>query len=73
MSKNYDSHAAVRAGFLHSKGNSVTCIAADLQNSFEAVEVLYAKACEGCDIVNAVREINNVGFIEKHFQDFILL
>ena len=70
LSKNYGSHAAVRAGFLHSTGNLVTCLPADLQISFDTVEILYAKSIQGFDVVNAVREINNIGLFEKIFSRF---
>jgi glycosyltransferase involved in cell wall biosynthesis len=35
FSKNFGAHAAVRAGFLHSNGNYITSLPADLQISFD--------------------------------------
>ncbi len=70
LSTNFGSHAAVRAGFLHASGRYVTCLPADLQISFDTVEKLYNAASEGNDIVYGVREINDVGVVEKIFSRF---
>ena len=70
LSKNFGSHAAVRAGFFNSNGKYFTCLPADLQISFEAVEKLYNTINVGNDIVFAIREINDIGFLEKTFSRF---
>jgi polyisoprenyl-phosphate glycosyltransferase len=70
LSNNFGSHAAIRAGILHSTGNLVTFLPADLQISFDAVEKLYNAAIDGNDIVYGLREINNTGLFEKTFSRF---
>ena len=70
LSKNFGSHAAVRAGLLHSGGKYVTCLPADLQISFDTVEILYNSITGVNDIVFAVRETNDVGLFEKMFSRF---
>jgi polyisoprenyl-phosphate glycosyltransferase len=72
LSKNFGSHAAVRAGILHSNGQYVTYLPSDLQISFDTVLKLYNKAIEGNDIVYGVRKINEIGFFEKIFSNFML-
>lgn len=67
LSKNFGAHAAVRAGFMNATGKYVTCLPADLQVSFDSVEKLYDMALEGNDVVNGVRDINDVGLFEKFF------
>jgi len=67
FSKNFGAHAAVRAGFLHSNGNYITSLPADLQISFDTVEKLLFNALDGYDIVFGVRHANESGRIEKAF------
>jgi dolichol-phosphate mannosyltransferase len=67
FSKNFGAHAAVRAGFVHSKNTYATSLPADLQISFDAVETIYFIALEGYDVVFGVREANESGIIEKTF------
>jgi glycosyltransferase involved in cell wall biosynthesis len=67
LSKNFGSHAAVRAGFSAADGDFTTCIPADLQISFDAVEALYSSALEGNEIVYGVREVKDSGSISKIF------
>lgn len=67
LSKNFGAHAAVRAGFTHAGGNYTTCLPADLQISFDTVERLYEAALQGYDVVNGVREVNDIGMVEKVF------
>lgn len=67
FSKNFGAHAAVRAGFVHSKNTYATSLPADLQISFDAVETIYLNAIEGYDVVFGVREANESGIIEKTF------
>ena len=70
LSNNFGSHAAIRAGFLHSTGDLVTFLPADLQISFDTLERLYNAALEGNDIVYGIREINETGMFEKTFSRF---
>lgn len=70
LSKNFGAHAAVRAGFVNSESSYATCLPADLQISFDTVERLYEAALEGNDSVYGVREVNEIGFVEKTFSRF---
>jgi glycosyltransferase involved in cell wall biosynthesis len=45
LSKNYGSHAALRAGILYAKGNYITFMYADLQDPLELIIRLYNE-CE---------------------------
>ena len=55
LSKNYGSHSALRAGILHSSGEFVTFLPADLQDPLELIGELYKKCKEGYDVVFAFR------------------
>lgn len=67
LSKNYGSHAALRAGILHAKGKYITFMYADLQDPLELIIRLY-QACEsGTDIAWATRESTKAGFFEQVF------
>lgn len=67
LSKNYGSHAALRAGILHAKGRRITFLPADLQDPPELIELLFAEADQGNDIVWAAREQVNTGAFERMF------
>ena len=67
LSKNFGSHAAIRAGLLHSSGEFVTFLSADLQDPLDLIEKLYAKCKEGYDIVFAFRNAIKCGTIERFF------
>lgn len=67
LSKNFGAHAAVRAGFKVAEGSFTTCVPADLQISFDAIEVLFFRALEGFDVVYGVREVKDAGFFGKMF------
>lgn len=70
LSKNFGSHAAIRAGFTHATGSFITCLPTDLQISFDTVEKLYETALTGNDIVFGVRKSNEIGIFEKMFSRF---
>lgn len=55
LNRNYGQHAAVLAGFAHSRGEIVVTLDADLQNPPEEIPRLVAKATEGYDVVGSVR------------------
>ena len=55
LNRNYGQHAAVMAGFEHSKGQIVVTLDADLQNPPEEIPRLVRKAEEGFDVVGSVR------------------
>ena len=67
LSKNYGSHAALRAGILHAEGQRITFLPADLQDPPELIERLYAEAEKGSDIVWAAREQVDTGVFERGF------
>ena len=67
LSKNFGAHAAVRAGFNIATGDYTTCIPADLQTSFDSIEILFEEASKGFDIVYGVREVKDAGFFGKMF------
>lgn len=58
FSKNYGSHAAIRAGFINSKGRYSTYFPADIQISLESINKLYRIADSGYDVVFGIREVN---------------
>lgn len=55
FNRNYGQHAAVFAGFEHSRGEIVVTLDADLQNPPEEIPKLIAKVEEGYDIVGGLR------------------
>ena len=70
LSRNFGSHAALRAGSMHADGDYVTIIPADLQIPLNEIPTMYQKVNAGLDIVWVVRETPDVGFIEKAFSNF---
>jgi len=70
LSKNYGSHAALRAGIYESGGNYTTFMYADLQDPLNLINLLKAKIEEGNDIVWAHRNSTKVSFSEKTFSLF---
>jgi len=70
LSRNFGSHAALRAGLLHAQGSYVCFLYADLQDPVENVVSMYRKATEGNDIVWGIRKsVQSRGF-EKLFSSF---
>jgi undecaprenyl-phosphate 4-deoxy-4-formamido-L-arabinose transferase len=55
FNRNYGQHAAVFAGFEHSRGEIVVTLDADLQNPPEEIPKLISKIEEGYDIVGGLR------------------
>jgi len=55
LNRNYGQHAAVMAGFEHSRGEIVVTLDADLQNPPEEIPGLVARMAEGFDVVGTVR------------------
>jgi dolichol-phosphate mannosyltransferase len=51
LSKNFGTHAAIRAGIFHAKGDYVTYVCADLQEPDEMVSVMYDNIITGLDAV----------------------
>src|SRR5690242_15744760 len=70
FSQNYGSHAALRAGIMHSRGKNVTFLYADLQDPIDNISTMYAKQSEGNDIIWANRAGTQNSFFEKQFSKF---
>lgn len=51
LSRNYGSHAAIRAGLMHARYDICTWIGSDLQEPLELIPESYAKLQEGYDVV----------------------
>ncbi len=56
LNRNYGQHAAVMAGFAHSRGEVVVTLDADLQNPPEEIPKLLGPIDAGCDVVGSVRQ-----------------
>ena len=67
LSKNYGSHAALRAGILHSTGDIVTFLYADLQDPPQLISEMFRRMEQGNDIVWATRNRSDISFSEKLF------
>lgn len=68
FSKNFGSHAALRAGILHASYNFVTFMYADLQDPPELIIQMYNEViANNADIVWATRRADKVGFFEGVF------
>lgn len=70
FSKNFGSHAALRAGILNAKMEYVTFMYADLQDPLELVFQMHTEAIKGVDIIWANRNNTNNSFFEKLFSGF---
>jgi dolichol-phosphate mannosyltransferase len=57
LSRNFGQHAAITAGLAHTRGAHVVVMDCDLQDPPEVIAELYAKACEGYDVVLARRTL----------------
>ena len=69
LSKNYGSHAAIRAGITKTTGRYVMFFSADLQEPFSMIGEMYAKGCEGYDVVVARKAEVQVSSSEKRFSN----
>lgn len=71
FSKNYGSHAALRAGILHAKGDYISFCYADLQDPLE-LQIRMYEICKNlkADIVWANRKSTNLSFGTKIFSEF---
>ncbi len=67
LSKNYGSHAALRAGILHAKGDFVMFLYADLQDPIELIDKFLEKISFGNDIIWANRKSTKASLIERFF------
>ena len=69
LSKNYGSHAAIRAGITKTIGRYAMFFSADLQEPFSMIGEMYAKVCEGYDVVVARKAEVQVSSSEKRFSN----
>lgn len=67
LSRNYGSHAAIRAGILHASAPNCTFIGADLQEPLEMVTRMVSKMREGYDIVCVQKHNVEAGFATRMF------
>lgn len=67
LSKNFGSHAALRAGILTATGTRICFMYADLQDPLNLIDKLFEESKKGNDICWATREETESGFIEKTF------
>ncbi len=67
FSKNFGSHAALRAGILHAKGKHIGFLYADLQDPIENIVAMHEIAIQGNDIVWGTRKSTEAGWFEKAF------
>jgi len=67
LSKNFGSHAALRAGLTIAAGEYITFISADLQEPMELMVKLLDECNDGHDICWAVRRSTTAGFSERSF------
>jgi glycosyltransferase involved in cell wall biosynthesis len=71
FSKNFGSHAALRAGIQNASGDYVTFMYADLQDPIQLISQLYNKIeKENNEIVWATRNSTNNSFFESFFSKF---
>ena len=70
FSKNFGSHAALRAGILKAKMEYITFMYADLQDPLELIFQMHEKAINGFDIIWANRNNTNNSFFESLFSRF---
>lgn len=70
LSKNFGSHAALRAGIVHAAGDYISFMYADLQDPIELIQQLFIKCKEGNEISWAVRNNTENGFLERSFSKF---
>jgi dolichol-phosphate mannosyltransferase len=65
LSRNFNQHAAIAAGFAHTRGDHVVLMDADLQDLPEEMPKLLAKAAEGHDVVYGVREVRQDSLLRR--------
>lgn len=70
FSRNFGSHAALRAGIAEASGEMICFNYADLQDPLELILTMKEKMEQGADIVWAHRESTKVSWSEKAFSQF---
>lgn len=69
FSKNYGSHAALRAGIMEAKSDFITFMYADLQDPLDLINQMFHQAEQGADIVWATRTSTSNSFFERKFSE----
>ena len=69
LSRNFGSHAAIRAGLTQATGSYTMFFSADLQEPFSMIGEMYSKACEGFDIVIARKAETQISASERFFSN----
>lgn len=67
LSRNFGQHYAITAGLDAARGEWIVVMDCDLQDKPSEIKKLYARACEGYDIVLAQRAQRQDSFIKKFF------
>lgn len=67
LSRNFGSHAALRAGIFHARGTYITFMYADLQDPLSLIPRMLEHAGDGIEIVWAVRNQTASGTFERMF------
>jgi dolichol-phosphate mannosyltransferase len=67
LSKNFGSHAALRAGIMHATGEYICFMYADMQDPLELIRQLYLKCKSSFDICWATRAQTENSFAERTF------
>jgi dolichol-phosphate mannosyltransferase len=67
LSKNFGSHAAVRAGITQTTGSYTMFFSADLQEPFSMIGEMYERAREGYDVVIARKSTVQISWMERVF------
>lgn len=70
LSKNYGSHAAIRAGLSQATYDICTWIGSDLQEPLSLIEESYRRICEGYDAVYIEKETIQVSKANRLFSKF---
>jgi dolichol-phosphate mannosyltransferase len=73
LSKNFGSHAAIRAGIIQAVGSYTMFFSADLQEPFSMIGEMYAKICEGFDIVSARKAEVQISLLDKLFSNLFTI
>lgn len=73
LSKNFGSHAALRAGITQASGAYIVMISADSQDPISIIGKLYEKSIEGYEIVIAKRKDTKSNLLSKLFSRFYSL
>lgn len=67
LSRNFGSHAAIRAGLISAKYDICTWMGSDLQEPLELLRIAYARISEGLDAVYFEKESVRVGWLNRCF------